>query len=426
MKSTTKYGIILALVAGIAGIYFWRTGRTALAGKESEPAQHSVVAAEPKRAGESRDVKREAGALLEIARRVTSAERDRWSADRVISELKSAKTSADKQRTLGQLRDGRYDRKAAIEALRLALKDDDIAVRVLAADLLFQWGSTDGKQTLLKIVSEARSTPAADLIQVVRAAEVLSNNKETIPYDSLVALYRETRDAGVLRVMAAQKDDRYLAFLLERARAEPNGMVRLIGDLGASGGYDVAKQVFERTRSPEVLVDAAWAMYRCGGDEQALAYLVAQARAGLEGKQGTDPFAANLAIQHLALIPSESARQVLEEAMQSSNGSASSAALASLYFVQKDFAYVDQFLITYLEHPSTQAQQAGDGAAKPMWSVNQNLIWRIVRERNDPHITSLAITANRGRSEDFLGTAGAFPVANTWLRGYLRMIPSGP
>ena len=373
----------------------------------------------------SRDAEREAGLALDIARRVSAAEGERWSADRVMRDFNNAKTSGEKMIALGQLRDGRYDRRAAIDALTRALKDKEVGVRVLAAELLFQWESSDGKDALLKIVADAQATPAAELIHVVGAAEILSNNKVAIPYDSLIVLYRETRDAGVLRVMATERDERYLPILLERARTNPSGMVRLIGDLGAAGGYDVAKQVFERSRNPEVRVNAAWAMYRCGADEAALAFLVAQAQAGLDGKAGADFSAADLAIQHLALTPSASSRQVLEAAVQSKNGITSSTALASLYFVQKDIAFADRFIAGYLENVAVQAAQTGASGTvpKPLPSVSYDLVWRIVRDRNDNRLTSLAVAANQGRSESILGSAGGFPARNAWLRGYLRIPP---
>lgn len=425
MKRPSLYIAGILLIALAAGIFIRRNSPT-----PSRPAPHvpspTYAEKQSKETNPFGSADREAQKILDLVEQIGVERIERWSADRVARELGVTESPADRRRVLAQLRDERYDREAVIRVLRVALRDKDTALRVLAADLLYQWGSAEGKETLLGIISATRSIPAAELIHVIRAAEVLSDNRERIPYESLVALYEETRDGGVLRVMAAQKDERYLPYLLERARLDPNGMVRLVGDLGVPGGYPVAKQVFEGTRNMEVRVDAAWAMYRCGADESALSFLIEQAQSVLEQRSGVDSFASNLALRHLALIPTHRALPVLQTALHSRDSASSNTALASLYFVQKDVHYVDRFIEEYLRHASAQVQQHGEAVVKPIWSVDPNLVWRIVGERNDPKLTSLAFAANKERSDQFLGRTKGIRSPSTWLKVYLRELPSSP
>lgn len=419
MKTTHILTVVALLLAGVAA-WLWRHGDFAdtPTAKTAMPVPIATSKIDSgASAGQAPDMDDESKArlLLALADEVGKATAVRWSAQRVADNYRRAATAEGRHRALAELRDSRFKRDDAARVLRDALRDTDVGVRVFAANLLYEMGLADGKETLLEILRSARSLTPHELTEVVTAAQILDRHREIIPADLLIELYEETEYGGIVRLMALQGDERYLPYLIASARKEPNSSVHSFGLLGVSEGHVMASQVFKNTRSAEVRVAAAWAMFRCGGDLDALAYVLDQAaaRLGQGVKEGYDPDASGAAIRLISITRNESVLPLLHQAVMVNSSSTSGTALASLFYVQNDAAFVDQFVRNYLSDPAVRESSA----------VDPNLVWQIAASRNDQSLSALAYAANPDRTRRLIIEGKDRPVVEVWIRQYLSDIP---
>jgi hypothetical protein len=419
MKKTHLLALIALLLAGI-GAWLWRHGRvsdtsTATLAAPKPTASSDAIPEDPAVQGLIVDEEREARLLLALAEEIKKASAVRWSAQRVADNYRRAATAEARRLALAEFQDWRFKREDAAAVLRVALRDTDVGVRVYAANLLYQMGLADGKEILLEVLRSVRSLAPQELMEAITAARILDRHREVVPPDLLIGLYEETGYPGVIGLMAAQGDKIYLPYLLEAARMQPNGTVHALGLLGAPEGYALAKQVFENTRNAEVKVMAAWALFRCKGDPVAFDYVLSQAAARLEpeNRKDYDPYAAQAAMRIIAATPAEPIRPLLHQAVNASDSQMSGMALASLFYIQNDTVFVDQFVRNYLSDPIVRERSA----------VDPNLVWRIAAARNDPSLTALAYAANADRTKQLIIEGKDRPVMDVWIRLYLSDIP---
>lgn len=419
MKTPHILAVVALLLAGVVAWLRWRGGFADTPHPKSAESTSTVAAKTSPDASAGQDSamddESKARLLLALAEEIKKTSAVRWSVQRVADNYRRATTAEARRLALAEFQDWRFKREDAAQVLRGALRDADVGVRVFAADLLYQMGLADGKETLLEILRSVRSLTPHELLEAVTAAQILDRHREIIPADMLIGLYEETHYPGIIGLMAAQGDKNYLPYLLEAGRKQPNGNVHSLGLFGAPEGYALAKQVFENTRNAEVKIIAAWTLFRCNGDREALAYVLdhAAARLGSRVAEGYDPYASGAAMRLLGITRDESIRPLLHQAANSSDSQTSGMALASLFYVQNDAAFVDQFVRNYLSDPGVRERSA----------VDPNLVWRIAASRNDPALNALAYAANADRTKWLIIEGKDRPVVEVWIRQYLSNIP---
>lgn len=351
--------------------------------------------------------------LLSLAKKFT----ERPSTAGVEKILRDEKNADTRKAAIGELLRHHFDREDAIRVLELALKDFDFGVRVRAAELLYTLGSSAGKQVLFEVMQSALdSRSETTRSNAVAAASVLTRFRETIPVDLLYRLYEGFSHPGLLTTMAMQGNPRYFGFLAEALERESIvGNVFNLGVLGAAEGYPVAKRIFDSAPDDRTKVAAAWTMFRTGGDRAALDFVLERAALGV-----TTPKPAGLGMTALDAISDArravcitqdvAVRDFLRQAVSVSNGSASNSSLASLFYVQRDYDFVDTTIRKFFL----------DQTAYP--GLDHNMVWRMAAARS-----SLAIEqAAQAQSPDFHNLyfvrLKGRPVEG-WIWSYLSDIP---
>lgn len=348
-----------------------------------------------------------------------SWEAERSSTRRIEAALRTTSVAEDRKRLLGEMRNRHYARDEAIALLTAYLNDPDAGVRVYAAELLYEMGSAAGREALLHVMRSAVDPSAPNLSAAVSAAKVLNRFRELIPRHLLIELYDKRGHPGLLGVMAMQGDPAYARFILEIGEEPSNviGAVHKLGVLGAPEGYSFAKQVFESTHNERAKVAAAWAMFRTAGDHNALDYVIRIAGGeprDLNGYKGTGDLQAIHDAMRLVYITKDAAvRQLLRDSVASPYTSISSSSLVSLFYIQEDYGFVDDYLRRYFSDPAIKADSSIDG----------NLAWRIAVARNNPSLTALARESNStGYQYHFVEMNGR-SVVEAWIWSHLSDIP---
>lgn len=340
---------------------------------------------------------------------------ERASTRRLEVKLRQAATPLERRALLGELRDRHYARDNVMRVLDAHLDDPDPGVRVEAAHLLYEFGSHAGKGTLLAVMRSALAPTADTLSDAVEAAQVLNRFREVIPSDLLFELYDKRSHPELLSVMAMQGDPKYMPFFLEAAE-EPSyvaGIVHELGVLGVPDGYAFAKQVFASTKNERTKVAAAWAMFRTGGDRDALNFVLKYAGhefADLKEAPKPDPYTSQAALRSLFVTKDDTVRTFLRQTIAANDAWTSSASLASLFYVQKDYEFVDNYIRNYLSDPTVRTGS----------SIGDNLIGQMAAARNDPALAALA----REKSPEFYNYHFVqWRSVESWIWSYLSDIP---
>ncbi|HTL68433.1 MAG TPA: HEAT repeat domain-containing protein [Lacunisphaera sp.] len=352
----------------------------------------------------------DSGEVSAFAAATIARDQERFSINRVVEKLRKAVDGRERWLALSELRDPRFKRDDAIRVLQSALTDPDLKVRINAADLLFSLGSAAGRETLLQILRAAPDAQGEAAPELLHAADVLDRNLQAIPADLLLGLQKAFGNRWVAGIMAIQGNPQFLPYVEAAAREETiAGTLRNLGLLGSVDGYAFAKETYESTTDMRTRVAAAWAMFALAGDRAALNFVTAvaaQKSGGENGDQPADPYVIQEAWRELYVTNDPAVRELLSEAATSGDASA----LASLFYVQADYEFVDRFVRDYLQDP--KAYPKADPA----------LIGRIAAARNTPDLSTLASASSEVFRQFYYEPARGVPV-ESWIGHYLGDLP---
>lgn len=331
----------------------------------------------------------------------------------IESALRQTTNPFDRHNLIGQLLGGRFLQADVIRVLKSLLSDPDASVRVHAAESLYSLGSAAGKETLLGVIRSSLAPNSGMLADGKRAATVLNRFHEAIPTELLVDLQRKLGYPGVVDIMAMQGDPRYAPFVLGLAKEKPgSNAIFYVGLLGSPEGYSVAREVYNTATDEQDKIAAAWAMFRTGGDRAGLDYVLKIADQGLasgRANKGTSSDAIQDAMSALYATNDERVRDFLRRSVASLRSTVSSKSLASLFYVQKDYAFVDDYIKSYMASSATYKGQ------------DPNLVWRIAAARNVPEIT--ALVRQSVPADVFDQHFGQTRPVESWIWSYVGHIP---
>lgn len=407
-------GLILLLVVVAGGGLWWGTrfrGRDAPTGTRegSRVLARSRVSDDPQSRG-AREEQKNAELLLSLAKQFSSSP----SAEQVAQALRGANSADERRAALGQLLSHHIDRGEAIRLLEDVLTDESLKVRVRAAELLYTLGSAAGRQTLLEVLRHGTVPDPQTLSESVAAAGVLSKFRESIPGELLQEVYERHSHPALLSIMAMQGDSRYLPFLIDAVRDEEIvGNIINLGVLADQRSYSAVKRIFDSSRDESARIAAAWSMFRTGADRAALDYVRERAGLGITTPASVEKNITESVGEARSVIyvtRDETVRDFLRQAVAAPAADVSSAALASLFYVQQDYAFVDALLKSYF----ADGRIAG--------GADHNLIWKISALRNVPEIEAAARARNDDAYQRYFVRFKARP-AEGWIWSYLRKLP---
>lgn len=367
----------------------------------------------PAQAGDPELTPAEQARVAEILASIRTAEARRFSADRVAEAYHAAPDAKARRLALAEFQDPRIPRADAIRVLTAALADGERSVRVYVCTLLYGLGSSAGKDTLMAVLLEGPGLPEADLPLALQAAQILDSHHEAIPRDVLLALRPRFQRHELNGVMARQGDPTYLPYLMPgTGESAGTGTLWNLAVLAAPESLPFVREVFETTRNRTTKVAAAWAMYRIDGDVAALEHVLQLAERALDPPvPGVPPDdAVDFAWRAIRGIRHERARDLLRHSIESSPGRSFTADLTSLYFVQRDYDFVDRYLHAYLTDRKSHPQ------------ADIALIARLVAARNNPELNRLAAQMPEVARKFYFEPAQQFP-AEYWNRHYPTQLP---
>lgn len=416
---TRKVRIIVATCIAVAAL-FWlttlfqtKTGASKAEMPPREDAQHATppVSSATSTIDGITDEERQHGE--QVAAEIIAGEGHRFTVARVDAAYRRGKDEKERRQALSDLQDRRFPRAEAIRLLQAALADADLKVRLYAAELLYQLGSTAGREVLLTALHSITTGSLTAPAELLQAAEILNRYQEIIPPEFLLRLHELTGAPALIRIMAAQGDRAYDPLLLSAAERNPAGNVFNLGLAGTPGGLDVARQLFETAKNDRAKVSAAWTIYQLTSDRTALDFVMAVGEQKLTEKDGDRYLVADAvqeALRGLYLIKDTAVQGLLRQLIQLEDAAAANGALASLFYVQEDFDHVDKVVRDYLVSPTNFPQ------------FDPTLIGRIAAVRNSAEISQLAAGTNRAFREHYLVPMQGLP-PSSWIRLYLADVP---
>lgn len=238
--------------------------------------------------------------------------------------LQSAVATKNHAEILRAFNDAIYSRDAKLSevlpAIRSYLADSSPFVRLTAAKTLLTAGDRSGVDTLIDLVKapEAIADEKSDLR--LEAASTLAHFRETSAADGIFQLYKDTSGSGLLSALATLGDSRLISELQGKGFVANKYSILRYGILQGPDFSAQLESVFNQHSDLEMKSATAWALARMGKQDYAN-YLVQIAQtsldSGAKARSKMDP--GTEAIKYLGSVDSANARQVLENALDSSN-----------------------------------------------------------------------------------------------------------
>lgn len=338
------------------------------------------------------------------------------------AEIDRALTSSDYSvcaQALGRLLNTHFPREDAIAALKTYLSHPSAEVRFLVANQLFMLGSDAGRDVMVSMLMAGANGENIPMQLVVGAAQILYQYRQ--PFDSqlLVDAYSKTEFSLLKSIMVLEQLPEAKNLVADalgtNTYLESNAIYAGILRMDDAATLAKLRLMLELTR-PNNRLAAHWALSQITGSETDLGYVIelAKPRAGLLPKPSSyDQSLALDAIRLLTTTVSPQARNALKEisehAAQSGDHMVFDMAFASLYYVQKDYAYVDQKVAELMNGPK----------GKPSFST----VWKIAAERRTPQLELLAVERNSEAYKQHFILEQGRPV-EYWIYQYLSNIPA--
>ncbi|HEY4301174.1 MAG TPA: hypothetical protein VGM73_09895 [Candidatus Didemnitutus sp.] len=369
---------MLVLFVGIVGggLLLWRHDRS-LARTAKEPDAGALVSAaeEPDRPWEIRVRAKKMG-WLDVA-----DYRGRWEAAVSTGDLKTWSP------VLGELMNPKY-RQADAVAMLGDMKSNDWRVKALAAQILLQRGSREGVATMVETLKAASAGENVPESVVLKAVVSLNRFGETIDPASLRGSYQRYPLDEILEVAALQ-GDAWAPAAVQQARQVGRPVIDTALDAAYLGMADDQSLAIYRqlvnSADPDLRAVGNWALYRATGDQATLQNVVEMARvySGLDPAAGHAP-GSSYSVGLLTATEDPKAAQTLEAiADLAAHRKAKGAygvdeTLSALYYVDKDYGFIDQRITSYLNGSDPDAKW---GSA---------VFWQIAAVRSSPDIERLA------------------------------------
>ena len=421
-KSIISVGLVLLTIAGIFWLYLKQQDEGA-SGKPDGPAKAHAKSPSTPPGGSTIAVERKSQDAKESIASLRAAKLVWHDVNEARNRLNQALASNDYkiwEPVIGELVNPNYRREEAIAVLSELLEHRDWRVRIRAAQELHELGSNAGLPTLRLALQSASGGADIPSIMVLTAVRTLQRAGETIDPQDLKAVYQKYQSDELIKI-AAQQGAPWTADIVRQKRAT-NAMIvpteLLAAYLGMNDAESIQRFNLLLSINAESKVLGNWALYRATGDVAPLQYLVDVVRSfnGLSGPiVDITGDAGSMAIHLLSITQHPLVEKTLEEIMdhqvgkEGGLGISFSGALASLYFVQKDYDFIDQRLSNFMRG-NYPASGAGSG-----------LLWDIASSRRTPEIEELALARNPGEYDlRFIRMRGRPLIGPITLKGSRR------
>jgi hypothetical protein len=310
--------------------------------------------------------------------------------------IKAALVTGDKHAwapSIGDLLNPKYKNNEATDLLVELLKEKDWNVKILAAGILLTRGSDEGVATLKEAIKVAPQNGDFTTNMVLEAASDLNLAGKQNDPTYLQAAYHRFPSDEILRI-AAIEGCGWVADVVAKKRVSEGvrqSTELIAAELGMSDAE--SRECYKRllaAKTPDLRALGNWALYRATGDEAALRNVIASAEAfaGLNTPTPDTVNGSRLALGLLSVTDDPVVAKVEEQlADMAAQGKRMGPFifddfLRSLYFVQKDYGFIDQRLLSAM-HGAYLKPGAGS-----------DLIWRIASERRTPELEKLALAHN--------------------------------
>lgn len=290
-----------------------------------------------------------------------------------------------------------YDRNEVIALLSSFLESHNLDVRVVAAEELFKLGSIAGKDALLSVVKAAANGEAISDQSLLIAISTLHNYRQTIDSGLLTSIYIKHPDLQLLKLLSLEQvpEAKVIVANIMTQNGFTAGYESEAGMLRMADARSLA--LFERAASSTNIatrLDANWALYRATGNQDNLDYIIAAAKEGAGVSPKTDKsgeWTGLDAMHYLEVITDPAVVQALREiadyGAKTANSGMLSGALVSLFYIQKDYQYVDQVILSFMK-----GNLDGHG-------IDGNMMFEIAAARNTPEIAAAAQARNQDAYE---------------------------
>lgn len=333
---------------------------------------------------------------LELSERTAKLTwRDTEAIRRRLKLAVATKDAKNWEPAFGELLNPNYRKDEAIAVLREYLGDSNREVRIRAAQELYELGSSEGLPTLKLALNPNSMDGDLSAMYVLIAARTLQRAGESIEPEGLSAAYQKYQSVELLKI-AAQEGQLWSADVIRQKRVANEMIVPtelLAAYLGMNDAESIQRYNVLLTINAESKVLGHWALYRATGDTAHLQYVIDVVRK-LSGLSSADVDvsgeAGSMAIPLLSITPDPMVTRNLEEIMdykagnEVGRGMNFGGALAALYFVQKDYGFVDQKVRAYFN------------GNYPVAGGDDELLWQIAEARRTPEIEQLAFVKNPG------------------------------
>jgi len=262
-------------------------------------------------------------------------------------------------------------------------------------------------------------TVSSETLQI--AIGTLHLFRESMDPAILAAAYDKTQDPVLLRLLS-QEDVPAAQWIVTdkfKAGGYTPGFESDAGMLALNDPTMIAL-LKKSAENPDmnVRLGANWALYRATSNQAYLDFVISVANegAGLGPKTGSlSPWTGLDALQYLEVIDSPVAaralRDIADAGKKAPNSEMFAGAFASLFFVQRDYDYVDQTLLSFMHGEL-------DGH-----NIDGNMMFEIAAARNTPELAAAAQARSQDAYErNFIRMRG-YAVENIAIRYMTTAIP---
>lgn len=258
----------------------------------------------------------------------------------------------------------RQTRTQTIDELKSHRNSQDIRVRLTAAKLLLAIGDKEGATICQAVLNNTEMESE----HRIRSASLLEEYGTRISFDILDQLYRKTGDSIIVKIMAMQGHPEATALIMNlQAKGKSGGSYFFLAYTDINGtAASRAAEAISHAHNDEFI---ALAIYhaRIMHDDRYLREMLAlmeQSEAASLGRQWAEGrFGIALSVR------SELIRDHLRRRIKKMAPASATDALASLYAVQKDYAFVDSLI----------RSEIGKGKVT---SFHERVFWRIAVRRS--------------------------------------------
>jgi hypothetical protein len=307
--------------------------------------------------------------------------------------LEKAVATSDQKKwdpVIGELLNPNYRRGDAIKILVDFLSHPDWSVRIRSAQELLEIGSRDGLETLRLALRNAGESSSMSPVMVDTAAHALHRSGEKIDALDLQRAYSNYPRPELLEIAALQGAS-WVPDVVRQKRSARDSLIptELIAAYVAMKDPDsIQRYNLLLTLNPTAKVVGNWALYRATNDESRLQYLIEVLQEGdgtIPKTENSEGDATMLAAKFVSMTESASVTRYLESVVNRGTSIGRmriESALGSLYLVQKDYAFVDEKVLSYF----TGRWSAPTSAS--------SLLWEIAATRRTPELEQLALAKN--------------------------------